>query len=124
MPPVVHKNTKQTVFNMLLGFPQLILNNVPLWTQFEYAKALFPTVALIELGYYEALDAAVAGDPGVPDPAAFGAAYGTVIAGLRSLQAQVIATTIPNTDRHRLLQFDSDVFVNRSDVPIRTDRRL
>src|ERR1019366_10561744 len=59
--PVVQRgNMKQTVFNMILGFPQLILN-VPLWTQFEYAKALFPTVTLIELGYYEALTAAVAG---------------------------------------------------------------
>ena len=96
--PVVQRgNMKQTVFNMILGFPQLILNNVPLWTQFEYAQAMFPTVALIELGYYEALNAAVAGDPTLlPDPAAFGATYGTVLAGLRGLQAQVIVTTIPN----------------------------
>jgi hypothetical protein len=97
VPPVVHKTMKQTVYNLLLGFPQLILNNVPLWTQFEYAKAMFPTVAMIELGYYEALDAAVAGDPTrMPDPAAFGATYGTVIAGLRGLQAQVCVMTIPN----------------------------
>jgi len=95
--PIVHKNMKQTVFNMLLGFPQLIFDNVAPWTQFEYAKAMMPTVALIELGYYEALDAAVAGDPArLPDPAAFAATYGTVIAGLRGLQAQVIVTTIPN----------------------------
>jgi hypothetical protein len=70
---------------------------VPLWTQFEYAKAMFPTVAMVELGFYEALDAAVAGDPTrMPDPATFGANYGTVVAGLRGLQAQVIVTTIPN----------------------------
>ncbi|HVV47717.1 MAG TPA: hypothetical protein VHC72_21040 [Bryobacteraceae bacterium] len=95
--PIVQRDMKQTVFNMLLGFPQLTLDNVPLWTQFEYAKAMFPTVALVELGYYEALDAAVAGDPSrMPDPAAFGATYGTVVAGLRGLQAQVIVTTIPN----------------------------
>jgi hypothetical protein len=97
VPPIVHKTMKQTVYNLLLGFPQLILDNVPLWTQFEYAKAMFPTVALIELGYYEALDAAAAGDPSrMPDPTAFGKTYGTVIAGLRGLQAQVIVTTIPN----------------------------
>ena len=95
-PVVQRANMKQTVFNMLLGFPQLILN-VPLWTQFEYAEAMFPTVTMIELGYYEALTAAVAADPTLlPNPAAFGATYGTVIAGLRSLQSQVIATTIPN----------------------------
>jgi hypothetical protein len=96
--PVVHRDMKQTVFNMILGFPQLILDQeVPLWTQFEYSKAMFPTVALIELGFYEALSAAVAGDPTtMPDPAAFGSTYSSVIAGFRGLQAQVIATTIPN----------------------------
>src|ERR1017187_5974873 len=97
VPPVVQKNMKQTVFNMILGFSQLILNYVPLWTQFEYAKNLFPTMAMIELGYYEALNAAVNGDPTLmPDTTAFGTTYGTVIAGLRGLQAQVICTTIPN----------------------------
>jgi hypothetical protein len=95
--PVVQNNIKPTVFNLILGYPQLILNNVPLWTQFEYAKALFPSVTLIELGYYEALNAAVAGDPTLmPDPVAFGATYSNVIAGFRNLQAQVIVTTIPN----------------------------
>ncbi len=97
VPPISQRNMKQTVFNMLLGFPQLFLDNVPLWSQFEYAKSMFPTVAMIELGYYEALDAAMAGDPSrMPDPAAFGSTYGSIVAGLRGLQAQVIVTTIPN----------------------------
>ncbi len=96
--PIVQRNKmKQTVLNMILGFPQLFLDNVPIWTQFEYAKAMFPTVAMVELGYYEAVDAAVSGDPSrLPDPNAFGATYKSVLAGLRGLQAQVIATTIPN----------------------------
>jgi hypothetical protein len=95
--PVAQRSMKQTVVNMILGFPQLFLDNVPIWSQFEYAKAMFPTVALVELGYYEALDAAVKGDPNLlPDPSAFGNQYSQVLAGLRGLQAQVIATTIPN----------------------------
>ena len=95
--PIVQRNMKQTVVNLVLGFPQLFLDDVPLWTQFEYAKAMNPTVALVELGYYEALDAAVAGDPArMPDAARFGTAYSAILAGLRGLQAQVIATTIPN----------------------------
>ena len=95
--PVVQKNMKQTVFNLILGFPQLILDNVPLWTQFEYAKGVLPSMALVELGYFEVLDAAVNGDPArIPDPATFGATYASIIAGLRSLHAQVIVTTIPN----------------------------
>lgn len=97
VPPIVQRDMKQTVFNMILGFPQLFFDNVPLWSQFEYAKAMFPTVAMVELGYYEALDAAVNGDPTrLPDPVKFGTTYQTVLAGLRGLQAQVIATTIPN----------------------------
>ncbi len=100
--PIAQKNMKQTVINMILGFPQLFFLNaqggtVPLWNQFEYAKALFPTVALVELGYYEAIDAAVNNDPSrLPSATTFGATYGNVLAGLRGLQAQVIATTIPN----------------------------
>ena len=96
-PVVQRSNMKQTVFNMILGFPQLILDNVPLLTQFEYAKTMFPTMALIELGYYEALDAAVNSDvTRLPDPNTFLSTYNSVLAGFRGLQAQVIATTIPN----------------------------
>lgn len=97
-PVVQEGNFKQTVTNMILGFPALILNNnVPLWTQFEYAKSMFPTVALVALGYYEAVDAAVTANPGrIPDPATFGSNLNTILSGLRSLQAQVIVATIPN----------------------------
>jgi hypothetical protein len=95
--PIVQRNMKQTVVNLLLGFPNLFLDGVPLWSQFEYAKAMNPTMALVELGYYEALDAAVNADTSrMPDPNTFGTNYSTVLAGLRATQAQVIATTIPN----------------------------
>src|SRR5579885_3469433 len=96
--PVAQRNMKQTVVNLILGFPQLFIKeNVPLWTQFEYAKAMAPTLALVELGYYEALDAAVNADPSrLPDPNSFGATYNSILAGLRAQQSEVIATTIPN----------------------------
>ncbi len=98
VPPIAQRNMKQTVVNMILGFPQLFIKeNVPLWSQFEYAKAMFPTMTLIELGYYEALDAAVNGDPArLPDPNVFLATYNSLLAGLRGLQSEVIVTTIPN----------------------------
>jgi hypothetical protein len=97
-PPVAQHNIKQATVNLILGFPELFVkDNVPLWTQFEYAKALFPSLVLVELGYYEALDAAVNGDPSrLPNPATFQNTYSTILAGLRDFQAQVIATTIPN----------------------------
>jgi hypothetical protein len=96
-PPIVQRNMKQTVVNLIIGFPQLTLDNVALWTQFEYAKAMMPTVTLIELGYYEALDAAIAGDPArMPDPGAFGVTYTNIVSGFRAMQSQVIVMTIPN----------------------------
>ncbi len=96
--PVIQNDMKQTVVNLILGFPQLFFNPpVTLWDQFDYAKAMFPTLAMIELGYYESVSAAVDGNPSeMPDPTAFGAQYQTIAKGLRNLQAQVIVTTIPN----------------------------
>lgn len=96
--PVIQSDMKQTVINLILGFPQLFFyNQVPLWTQSQYAQAMNPTMALIELGYYEALSAAVDGNPSeMPDATTFGSMYGQIVAGLRGLQAQVICTTIPN----------------------------
>jgi hypothetical protein len=94
--PIVQRDMKQTVVNMILGFPQLLLD-VPIWSQFEYAREMYPSMAMIELGYTEALNAAVNLDPTqLPNPATFGATYTSVVSGLRDLQAQVIVTTIPN----------------------------
>jgi len=98
VPPVMQTDMTQTVFNLILGFPQLFFyRQVPLWSQLQYAENMNPTMALVELGYFEALNAAVDGNPAeMPDATTFGKNYGTVVAGLRGLQAQVICTTIPN----------------------------
>ncbi len=97
-PLIQSSNPSQTSVNMILGFPALILENeVPLWTQFEYAQAMNPTLALVELGYFEALEAAAAANPNlIPAAAAFRANYSTVVKGLRALYAQVLVTTIPD----------------------------
>jgi len=56
-----------------------------------------PTLALVELGYTEALEAAVNGDPGsMPSPAAFHTDYAKALAALRFNYSHVIATTIPD----------------------------
>ncbi len=96
--PLIQRDSRQTAINLILGFPAMILNkDVPLWTQFEYAKAMMPTLVLVELGYFEAMEAAVAGEPArIPDPASFRVTYSDIVKGLRAMQAQVIVTTIPN----------------------------
>ncbi|MEX2260644.1 MAG: hypothetical protein WD696_01770 [Bryobacteraceae bacterium] len=99
VPPLIQDNNRQqTVINMILGFPALILNrDVPLWSQVEYAEAMNPTFALVALGYHEALEAAVGGDPSkMPNPAEFRANYSTILKRLRALNAEVLATTIPD----------------------------
>lgn len=97
-PLVQPHNPQQTSINLILGFPSLILENeVPLWTQFEYAKAMNPTLALVELGYFEGLEAAAAANPNlIPSAATFRSNYSTVVKGLRDLNAQVVVTTIPD----------------------------
>src|SRR5437762_3322841 len=97
-PPLVHPNPKQSITNMILGMPSLLLGgDKPLWTQVEYAAQMNPTLALVELGYTEALEAAVNGDPGsMPSPAAFHTDYAKALAALRFNFSQVIATTIPD----------------------------
>lgn len=87
----------QTVINLTLGYPALILPNKPLWSQIEYAQQMNPSMALVELGYYEALDAATNNDPSrLPDAGAFKANYSTIAGLLRKYSAEVIVTTIPN----------------------------
>jgi hypothetical protein len=96
--PLISKDLQQTAVNMILGFPSLIFNeNVPLWSQFDYARAMQPTLALVELGYAEVLEATVSGEPArIPSPQSFRADYLTLVRALRDQQTQVIVTTIPD----------------------------
>ena len=97
-PLIESSNPRQTTINLILGSPALLLNNdVPLWTQLEYAQAMNPTLALVELGYFEALDAAATANPtSMPDPVIFRSNYATVVKTLRALYAEVVVTTIPD----------------------------
>ena len=97
-PLIQAGDSKQTVLNFLLGFPQLIVeDDVPLWTQLEYARQMRPTFALVELGFAEALDAAVHGDLSrFPDLGAFRSNYEQIVTTLRSTYAEVLVTTVPD----------------------------
>jgi len=101
-PPLIHRNDElQTSINFILGFPALVVEvdgkKAPLWNQIEYAQNMFPTLALVELGYYEVLEAAVKGDATLlPDPAVFRTNYAKVVAALRGQFADVVVTTIPD----------------------------
>lgn len=98
LPLIQSDDSLQTLINMIVGFPSLILDrDVPLWTPVEYAVAMNPTLALVELGYYDAIDAAVAGDPArMPEIDVFRSNYDEVVRRLRANFSQVIVTTIPD----------------------------
>lgn len=95
--PLIHEfDRRQTALNLLLGFPQLLFeSDVPLWTQLEYAEAMNPTLALVQLGYVDLLEAAARGAP-LPGPDAFRREYDQVVSRLRARLAEVIVTTIPD----------------------------
>lgn len=97
-PLIQQRDAKQTLVNFILGFPSLILGeDIPLWSQLEYAVAMRPTLAIVELGYHEVLAAAVKGDLSLlPNPAEFSGHYDQIVATLRGQHAQVVVMTIPD----------------------------
>jgi len=98
LPPLVHRTDhKQTAANLILGGAELIAGKGELTTQLEGALRQDPTIALLELGYYEAIEAAIQGDPAqLPDIDAFKASYGPLLESLRGVGSQVVAMTIPD----------------------------
>lgn len=97
-PPVVHRDDpKRTIANFVFGLPGLTAGEGDLPTQVEAAKRRRPTLALVELGYAEAVAAATAGDAGkLPEPSRFRADYTRLLGELGEEGTTVIATTIPD----------------------------
>jgi hypothetical protein len=97
--PLVHQgNARQTLANLALGLPELLAGGeAMLPTQLERALAHQPSFAIVELGFYETLEAAVAGRPGdIPEAAAFSREFGQVVAPLAAAGARVLVLTIPD----------------------------
>jgi hypothetical protein len=99
VPPLVHRHdTRQTAANLILGMPALRDGGKgPLPTQLEAALARHPTVALIELGYLEAIEATVTGDPDrLPRSEQVRRDLGRLLAELRRGGAVVLAMNVPD----------------------------
>jgi hypothetical protein len=97
--PLIHRdNAKQTLVNVTLGIIPIsrgLDGQYP--TQLEYAQKLRPTLALVELGYDEAIEAAATGKPElIPEPSRFAEDYRKVLADLRRTGAQLLALTVPD----------------------------
>jgi hypothetical protein len=97
-PPLIQRDSQQTVVNFILGYPALIAGaELPLWTQAEYAVKLRPTFVIVALGYYDVLEAAVNDDPGrLPEVAAFRNDFNQLLSRLRASSPEVLVLTIPD----------------------------
>jgi hypothetical protein len=101
-PPLIQPtNNRQTLANLILGYPSMIIeNNVPYWSQVEYASAMNPTLVVVELGYSEVLAAAATNDPSrLPDVQTFTQDYNTLLSRLKvngPASPQIVVMTIPN----------------------------
>lgn len=97
--PLIQPNDpRQTALNLTLGYPALILGKgKPVWTQLEYAVNMNPSLVVVNLGYWEAADAAANGNPDLmPDAAAFRTNLTTILTRLKSTFAEVIVANVPD----------------------------
>jgi hypothetical protein len=97
-PLIDRANGKQTSLNLIVGLNTIAYGSRKPWpTQLEGALQLKPTVALVELGFTEALESAVNGDPArLPDVASFSNDYLRIVRELRMTGAEVVLLTIPD----------------------------
>jgi hypothetical protein len=95
--PLVHRHdAKQTAANLILGLAPMARGE-SLLTQLELALQQCPTFTVIELGYYEALEAAVQGDPGLlPAIGSFRADYARILTTLKEAGSELLVLTIPD----------------------------
>ncbi|MCA1593775.1 MAG: hypothetical protein LC754_14225, partial [Acidobacteria bacterium] len=97
-PVINRESAKQTACNLILGILPLARGtDGALPTQLECALARRPTLTFVELGYQEAIEAAVKGDPDLlPSLDSFRADYARLLQPLRQCGSEVLALTIPD----------------------------
>lgn len=97
--PLIHRrDPKQTAVNLIWGalpLAQGLTSNLP--TQLEYAVRCSPTLTVVELGYYEAVEALVHGNAQLlADPECCRAQYAQIVKALQNAGSEVLLLTVPN----------------------------
>jgi hypothetical protein len=97
-PLIQRHDARQTAANIILGVYAIAFGkNEQLFTQLEYAVNRKPTLAIVELGYHEALEAAVEGDLNrLAKGSSFRSDYAKLLKALKECGSEVLALTIPN----------------------------
>jgi hypothetical protein len=95
--PLVHRHdAKQTAVNLILGL-RAMARGEPLLTQLEFALQRRPTFTVVALGYHEALEAAVQGEPGLlPTVGAFRTDYERLLTPLQEAGSALLVLTVPD----------------------------
>jgi hypothetical protein len=121
-PPLVRADDAlQTAVNLILGMDNSLLGTEFVRpTPLEYAAFRKPTFAIVELGFVEALEAAVAGRPDlVPDADTFRSHYARIVEALRALHCDVVAMTVPDpTDTAHFSPLDAAARVLKVPAPM------
>jgi len=97
--PLIHRfDQKQTAVNLtwgILPIAQGFVKELP--TQLEYALRLSPTLTIVELGYYEAIQALVHSKPGLMGEVECSIAqYTQIVNALKGRGSEVLVVTVPD----------------------------
>jgi len=88
---------KQTLINLVLGYPALILDDPPRWSQIEYAERMRPTFLIWQPGEGDLFPAALRGDPSLATRlSSFATDLTEAAARLRSTHAVVLVLNLPD----------------------------
>lgn len=88
---------RQSMVNLVLGYPLLVPDKPASWTQVEYAENMAPTFVLVQLGFGDVLEGALTGQPSLITPAGqFLSGYDSVVKKLTGTNASVLLLTVPD----------------------------
>jgi len=96
-PLIDRTNAKQSMVNLTWGILPIAQGRNLSHTQAEHALHLSPTLTIIELGYYEALEVSVLGNPNLlPDAEFFLSQYREILAQLKRSRTELLLVNIPD----------------------------
>src|SRR5579864_5610152 len=96
--PLIHRhNAKQTAVNLAWGILPIARGQKSLPNQVDYALEQSPSFVIVELGYYEALEAAINGSPDrLPKTDRFISRYSEILSRLKRSGAEIQLLNVPS----------------------------
>lgn len=96
-PLVPEGNYKQALINLVMGYPELTIENPVNWSQIEYVEMISPTFVIVEMGFGDVAEGALGGDAAKITPTtSFAADYARMAKRLKDTTATVLLLTVPD----------------------------